>query len=332
MLGVSPSGYYAWRGRGRSHRAKRDEVLRGTIGTIHQQSRGTYGVPRVHAELVAGGCRVSRKRVARLMRDVGLAGVSRRRGTRTTRVDASHRAAPDRVERQFHADAPDRIWVADITYVPTWAGFVYLATVLDVFSRRVVGWAMANHLRTELVLAALNMALGQRRPDGVVHHSDKGTQYTSLAFGKRCREMGVVTSTGSAGDCFDNAMAESFFATLECELIDRRAFRSQAEARMAIFEFIEGWYNTKRRHSALGYLSPDEFERAAAKGATRRARTTNHHDRTIGLGAVRTDDLEVHSGLHEQHYPSVLGKTSRPPAIAHLNAGDESPNVSTRPG
>ena len=302
-----PAGTYAWRGRGgRSHRAKRDEVLRGTIRTIRKQSRGTYGVPRVHAELVAGGCRVSHERVARLMREVGLAGVSRRRGTRTTRVDASHRGALDRVERQFQADAPDRIWVADITYVPTWAGFVYLAIVLDVFSHRVVGWAMANHLRPELVLVALNMTLGQRRPDGVVHHSDKGTQYTSLAFGKRCREMRVVTSTGSAGDCFDNAMAESFFATLECELIDRRAFRTQAEARMVIFEFLKGWYNRKHRHSALGYLSPDEFERAAAKGATRPAGTTNHHDRTIGFGAVRIDDLEPHSGLHELHYPSVL--------------------------
>ena len=164
------------------------------------------------------------------------------------------------------------------------------------------------------------------------YESVKGTQYTSLAFGKRCREMRVVTSTGSAGDCFDNAMAESFFATLECELIDRRAFRTQAEARMVIFEFIEGWYNRKRRHSALGYLSPDEFERAAAKGVTRRAGTTNHHDRTIGLGVVRSDDLEAHSGLHELHYPSLLGKTSRPPAIAHLSAGDESPNVSTRLG
>ena len=289
-------------------------------------------MPRVHAELAAGGCRVSRKRVARLMREAGLVGVSRRRGTRTTRVDSTHRAAPDRVERQFHADAPDRLWVADITYVPTWAGFVFLAIVLDVFSRRVVGWAMATHLRTELVLAALNMAIGQRRPDGVVHHSDKGTQYTSLAFGKRCREMRVVTSTGSAGDCFDNAMAESFFATLECELIGRRAFHTQAEARMAIFEFIEAWYNRKRRHSALGYLSPEEFERAAAKGASRPAATTNHHDQTVGLGAVRIDDLEVHSRLQELSYPSVSGKTSPPPAIAHLSAGDESPNVSTRPG
>ena len=246
VLGVSASGYYAWRGRGRSRRAQRDEELRGTVRTIHKASGGTYGVPRVHAQLHRGGCRVSRKRVARLMREAGLAGVSRRRGTRTTRREPGHRAAPDRVERQFAADAPDRIWVADITYVPTWTGFVYLAIVLDVFSRKVVGWSMANHLRTELVLGALNMALRQRRAHGVVHHSDQGSQYTSLAFGKRCREMGVVTSTGSAGDCFDNAMAESFFATLECELLQRRSFKTQAEARMAIFAFLKSWYNTRR--------------------------------------------------------------------------------------
>ena len=172
VLGVSASGYYAWRGRGRSRRAQRDEELRGTVRTIHKGSGGTYGVPRVHAQLHRRGCPVSRKRVARLMREAGLAGVSRRRSTRTTRREPGHRAAPDRVERQFQADAPNCIWVADITYVPTWTGFVYLAIVLDVFSRKVVGWAMANHLRTELVLGALNMAIGQRRPQGVIHHSD----------------------------------------------------------------------------------------------------------------------------------------------------------------
>ena len=203
VLGVSPSGYYAWRSRGRCARARRDEELRKAIRAIHEDSRGTYGVPRVHAELAAQGCRVSRKRGARLMREAGLAGVSRRRGTRTTRAESSHRAAPDRVERHFLADAPDRLWVADITYVPTWVGFLYLAIVLDVFSRRVVGWSMASHLRTELVLGALNMTWVQRRPERVVHHSDRGAQYTSLAFGKRCREMGVIPSTGSAGDCFD---------------------------------------------------------------------------------------------------------------------------------
>ena len=172
VLGVSPSGYYSWRGRGRSRRAQRDEELRGRIRTIHEDSRGVYGMPRVHAELVDQGCRVGRKRVARLMREQGLAGVSRRRGARTTRPEPGRRAAPDLVQRRIEAQAPDRLWVADITYVPTWAGFVFLAVVLDVFSRRIVGWAMADHLRTELVLDAMNMAIGQRRPQGVVHHSD----------------------------------------------------------------------------------------------------------------------------------------------------------------
>ena len=263
VLGVSASGYYAWLGRTPSARSKANDELKARIRAIHEKSRGTYGAPRIHAELVAEGCRVGRKRVARLMRELGLAGASRRKGMRTTRRDEAARAAPDLVERAFRADAPDRLWVADITYVPTWAGFLYLAVVIDVFSRRVVGWSMANHLRTELVLEALNMALWQRRPEGVVHHSDQGSQYTSIAFGKRCREMGVRPSTGSVGDCYDNAMAESFFATLECELIDRRSFRTQAEARIALFEFIEGWYNPHRRHSDLGYLSPSAFERVA---------------------------------------------------------------------
>ena len=264
VLGVSPSGYYAWRGRGRSRRARDDDRLRGEVRAAHERSRGTYGAPRVHAELAARGRAVGRKRVARLMREQGLAGVSRRRGTRTTRPDPGRRAAPDLVQRRFQAPAPDRLWVADITYVPTWAGFVFLAVAPDVFSRRIVGWAMADHLRTGLVLDALNMAATQRRPEAVIHHSDQGTQYTSLAFGRRCREMGVRPSTGSAGDCYDNAMAESFFATLECELIDRRSLRTRAEAKMALFDFIEGWYNPHRRHSALGYPSPNDFERAAS--------------------------------------------------------------------
>ena len=265
------------------------------------------------------------------MREAGLAGVSRRRGTRTTRVEPGHRAAPDRVERQFQADAPDRLWVADITYVPTWTGFVYLAVVLDVFSRRVVGWSMAHHLRTELVLGALNMALGQRRPDGVVHHSDRGSQYTSVALGKRCREMGVLPSTGSAGDCFDNAMAESFFATLECEFLDRRSFRTQAEARMAIFEFIEGWYNPRRRHSALGYLSPNDFERAAAAATTRPVGNGAHHHRTVP-GASRSGEPEGKNYPPGPPYRPVLGKTVRPPAVAHLRAGDDSHKLSTKSG
>ena len=267
VLGVSPSGFYAWRDREPSRRRQCDAVLKACIGNIHQRSRGTYGAPRIHAELAEDGVHVARKRVARLMREMGLAGISRRKGTRTTRRDDTARRAPDLVERRFQADAPDQLWVADITYVPTWAGFLFLAVVVDACSRRVVGWSMANHLRTELVLEALNMALGQRRPDSVVHHSDQGCQYTSYAFGKRCREMGVVPSMGSVGDCYDNAMAESFFATLECELLDRRKFPTQAESRMANFEYIEGWYNPHRRHSRLDYRSPLNFERSYQQAA-----------------------------------------------------------------
>ena len=267
VLGVSPAGYHAWLRRRPSPRAEGDVALLKRIRTIHTASSGTYGAPRVHAELRAEGRRVGRKRVARLMRAAGLAGVSRRKGVRTTQRRAGARPAPDLVERNFVAEQPNRLWVADITYVPTWAGFLYLAVVLDAFSRRVVGWAMAAHLRSRLVLDALAMALWQRRPDGVIHRSDQGAQYTSLAFGARCREAGVRPSMGSVGDCYDNALCESFFATLECELLDRRRFRSQAEARMAVFGFIEGWYNPRRRHSALGYLSPVEYERRVQTGA-----------------------------------------------------------------
>ena len=261
LLDVSASGYHAWLRRPPSMRAQDDAVLLERIREIHATSRGTYGAPRIHAELVAQGRRVGRKRVARLMRAVALAGISRRKAVRTTRRDSRARPAPDLVQRDFTADAPDRLWVADITYVPTWAGFLYLAVVLDAFSRRIVGWAMANHLRTNLVLDALDMALWQRRPENVIHHSDQGSQYTSIAFGARCRKAGVRPSMGSVGDCYDNAMCESFFATLECELLDQHRFRSQAEARMAVFEFIEGWYNPRRRHSAIGYLSPLDYER-----------------------------------------------------------------------
>ena len=262
VLGVSPSGYYAWRHRERSARERSDEALSARVHEIHQRSRGTYGAPRIHAELAAEGTQVSRKRVARVMREAGLSGVSRRKGPRTTRRDPKARPAPDLVERRFDADDPDRLWVADITYVPTAAGFVYLAVVLDVFSHRVVGWAMANHLRTELVLAALDMALGQRRPHSVIHHSDQGCQYTSLAFGERCRQAGVVPSMGSVGDCYDNAMAESFFASLECELLDRVRFDDHRHAQREIFSYIEGWYNPHRRHQGLGYRSPIDFERS----------------------------------------------------------------------
>ena len=262
VLGVSPSGYYAWQARPLSALAKADVDLQKQIESIHTRSQGTYGAPRIHAELAAGGTRVGRKRVARLMRRAGLCGVSRRKGVRTTLRAAKASCAPDLVKRQFVAFSPYQLWMADITYVPTWAGFLFLAVVIDAFSRRVVGWAMATHLRTELVLEALNMALWQRRPQGVIHHSDHGSQYTSLAFGNRCRQAGIRPSTGSVGDCFDNALCESFFATLQCELLDRCRFRNQVEARMAIFRYIEGWYNPHRRHSALGYESPLSYERS----------------------------------------------------------------------
>ncbi len=266
VLEVSASGYYAWRKRPLSARARADVELGAEIQAIHRESRGTYGAPRIHAELAAQGIHVGRKRVARLMRAAGLQGVSRCKQFRTTVREETARPAPDLVERQFEAAGPDRLWVADITYLPTCAGFLYLAVVLDAWSRRVIGWAMETHLRTELVLAALDMALAQRRPADVIHHSDQGCQYTSVAFGKRCREAGVRPSMGSVGDAYDNALCESFFATLECERLDRRRFRTQAEARLAVFDFIEGWYNPRRRHSALDYLSPMVYERTHATG------------------------------------------------------------------
>ena len=262
VLGVSSSGFYAWCVRPASRRAQADAALLEPIRAIHERSRGTYGVPRIHAELLAQGVHVSRKRIARLMRAAGLVGVSRRKRPRTTIRAQDARPAPDLVERNFAVAGPDQLWVADITYIPTWAGFLYLAVVLDAWSRRVVGWAMATHLRTELVLDALNMAFTQRCPAGVIHHSDQGCQYTSIAFGERCREMGVRPSMGSVGDAYDNALCESFFATLECELLDRTRSKTQVDARLAVFEFIEGWYNPHRRHSALDYLSPINYERS----------------------------------------------------------------------
>ena len=263
VLEVSSSGYYAWRKRGPSKRAQANAALLEVIEEIHGESDGTYGAPRIHAELCERGPKapqVSLNRIARVMREAEIQGVSPRKWARTTLRGKDARPAPDLVDREFTATGPDQLWVADITYVSTWAGFLFLAIVLDVWSRRIVGWAMATHLRTELVLEALDMALGQRRPQGVIHHSDQGCQYTSLAFGRRCDLMGVRPSMGSVGDAYDNAMAESFFGTLECELLDRRSFRTPMHARLELFRYIEGWYNPRRRHSSLGYLSPANFE------------------------------------------------------------------------
>ena len=241
VLGVSKAGYYAWVRRPPSAHAVADEALLKRVRTVHATSRQTYGAPRVHAELRVQGERHGRKRIARLMRQAGLVGASHRHGgPTTTRRDKDARPAPDLVDRDFTASGPNQLWVADITYVPTLAGFLYLAIVLDAWSRKIVGWSIANHLRTELVPDAMQAAVGQRRPKDVIHHSDQGSQHTSVAFGKRCGEAGVRPSMGSGGDAYDNAMCESFFSTLEAELPSRRRFASQAEARMACFSYIEG--------------------------------------------------------------------------------------------
>jgi len=261
VLGVSPSGFWAWAKREPSDRSLSDAELSERIRAIHETSGGTYGAPRVHAELLALGEHVSRKRVARLMRRAGIAGVHRRRFVVTTVRDPDAAPAPDLVKRDFHPDGPDRLWVADVTALPTWQGFLYLAIVLDAWSRRVVGWSMDRSATADLVTRALDMALAVRRPaDGLIHHSDHGTQYTSIAFGARMREAGIAASMGSVGDSYDNAMAESFFASLETELIDRTLWRDHAEARADVFDWIEVFYNRVRRHSALGYLAPAEYE------------------------------------------------------------------------
>jgi putative transposase len=234
VLGVSPSGYYDWLDRPPSARAQADAILLERIKAHHEDSRGTYGMPRLHEDLKEEGIKVGPKRVARLMKKAGIMGVSRRKKHGLTKRDKNSQPIPDLVDRNFTADGPDQLWVAAITYIPAGSNFLYLAVVLDVWQRKVVGWSMAAHLRTELVLGALEMAIWRRQPKDVIHHSDQGCQYTSIAFGKHCREAGVRPSTGSVGDCYDNAMAESFFATLECELLDRYRFKNHREARMAV--------------------------------------------------------------------------------------------------
>jgi transposase InsO family protein len=262
LLQVSTSGFYDWQDRSLSAHARKDVELTAMIHAIHERSHRTYGSRRVHVELrEAYGVCVGRKRVARLMQRAGLQGVHKRRFLCTTRRGNVERWAPDLVDRCFVADRPNALWVADVTYVPTAEGFLYLAMVLDVFSRLIVGWAMNARLGSQLVLKALAMAYAQRAPHGVIHHSDHGSEYTAIAFGTRCERLGVRPSMGSVGDCFDNAMAESFFGTLECEVLDRTHFLTRDEACAAIFTWIEGWYNPHRRHSSLNYLSPQEFER-----------------------------------------------------------------------
>jgi putative transposase len=262
VLGVARAGYYAWACRPPSDRSRSDALLGEQIRQIHDRSRGTYGAPRIHAELRLGlGVHVSRKRVARIMCEHGLQGVHRRRRGGLTRRDPAATPAPDLVQRRFAPPGPDQLWVADITQQRTDQGWLYLAVVLDAFSRRVVGWSMADHLRTELVLDALEMAISQRQPPpGLVCHSDHGCQYTSFAYGHRLHASGLVASMGTVGDALDNAVAESFFATLECELLDRYPWPTRAGLRTAIFDFIEVFYNRQRRHSTLDYASPVSYE------------------------------------------------------------------------
>ena len=261
VLQVSTSGYYAWRVRLASARSLEDEFLLERILSIHESSRQTYGAPRIQAELRSMGIRCSKRRVARLMREAGIEGISRRRKSGTTKADASRTPAPDLVDREFVAAAPNRLWVADIKQAHTDEGWLYLAAVTDVFSRRVVGWAMGDRMTADLAVEAVNMAVWNRRPQvGVIHHSDHGSQYTALIFGKTLREAGIRPSMGSVGDAYDNAMAESFFATLETELLNRHKWPTRRVLATAIFEYIEGFYNRRRRHSALDYLSPADFE------------------------------------------------------------------------
>jgi putative transposase len=262
VLGVSRSGYHAWASRPRSARALEDERLTERIREIHREHRGVYGSPRVHAELVlADGERLARKRVERLMRQAGISGLIKRRRGRTTIRVLGVRVCEDLVDRVFAAEAPNRIWVTDITYLRTWQGWLYLVAVQDLYSRRIVGWSMADHMRSELVVDALQMALAQRRPEpGLIGHSDQSGQFVSLAFGQQARAAGIAQSMGSKGDCYDNSVAESFFATLKKELVDRRSWPEKAELRSEVFDYIETFYNRRRRHSTLGYRSPVEFE------------------------------------------------------------------------
>ena len=314
VLGVSVSGFYNWLGREQSAREVLDQTLTKRIAEIHEASRQTYGAPRIHVELQENGQKISRKRVARLMRQSGRRGVSRRKAFRTTRRDPAARPAPDLVQRQFKATRANQLWVADITYIPTKEGFLFLAVVLDVWSRKIVGWGMSSRLTTTVVLEAFAMAVNQRQPSDVIHHSDQGCQYTSLEFGKRCREAGVRPSMGSVGDCYDNAMCESFFATLECELLDRTVFDTRNQAELEVFEFIEGFYNTRRRHSALGYLSPINFEKAkrnsastdsVPKGSTPPPRSSPSRGRKRGRTELPVAPLPVPNSPH-------VGSTPRP--------------------
>ena len=262
VLEVSRSGYHAWVGRSPSARAVQDARLTARIAVLHTLRRGVYGSPRIWADLVLDdGERLGRKRVERLMREAGLSGLITRKWKATTIRVPGVRVADDLLDRDFTASGPNQRWVADITYLRTWQGWLYLVAVQDLYSRRIVGWAMADHMRAELVVDALQMALARRRPaPGLIWHSDQGSQFVSLAFGQQARAAGIAQSMGSRGDCWDNAVAESFFATLKKELIHRRTWPTKAELRTEVFDYIEVFYNRQRRHKTLGQTSPADFE------------------------------------------------------------------------
>jgi len=270
-LGVSRSGFHAWVGRPASLRARVDEVLTGRIREMHVRSRDSYGARRIHLDLRDEGVRVGRKRVERLMRIAGISGYVKRRKFRTTFGLRGVRVADDLVERDFNPPVPDRLWASDIKYVSTWEGTLYLVSVIDCYSRKVVGWSMRADMQAELVIDAVEMAIERRQPTGqLIHHSDQGGQYVDLVFGQTLRKAGIAQSMGSKGDCYDNAVCEAFHATLEKELLRSRSFKTRQEARTAIFDWIEAWYNPARRHSRLGYLSPDQYEQLNDSASTER--------------------------------------------------------------
>jgi putative transposase len=261
-LGVTRAGYHAWKRRGPSLRACEDARLKELLEKAFAASHETYGAPRLQVDLAEQGVHVGRKRVARLMRELGIVGVSRRGRRRVLRSAAETAAAPDLVRRRFTATARDELWVADITYIPTWEGWLFLAAIMDIYTKRIVGWSMRDDLKADLVVDALGMAVTMRRPEtGLIHHSDRGGQYRSLALGRTLRDSGIMASMGSRGDAYDNAAAESFMATIKTELVHRQRFKTRDAARLAVFRYIEGFYNPHRRHSALGYLSPAEYEK-----------------------------------------------------------------------
>ncbi len=261
LLNVSRSGYYAWRARPESPRAKRDRALMPKIRRAHARSKGVYGSPRVHAELVANGTRVGRHKVARLMRLARLRGCPKRRFRVTTQRDPSHPVAKNLLKRNFSTDAPNQRWAADITYIPTHQGWLYLAVVMDLYSRRIVGWSMSRWMSRRIVVDALRMAIDARRPEGpLIHHSDRGGQYTSDDFRGELASHGIDCSMSSSGNCYDNAVVESFFGLLKRERVNRVRYRTRDEARADLFEYIEVFYNRKRRHGYLGNISPADFE------------------------------------------------------------------------